>query len=76
MWAELSQQLDAKGLKVRKGVAQDASFIEADPGSSNKARGEEAKSRRSRNGDWAKRAKGSMFGYKLHVKTDLNFGLV
>ena len=76
VWVELSRQLDAKGLKVKKGVAQDASFIEADPGPSGKPRGEEAKSRRSRDGDWAKRAKGSVFGYKLHVKTDLDLGLV
>ena len=27
LWAELQRQLDAKGLRVRKGVAQDASFI-------------------------------------------------
>jgi len=25
---------------------------------------------------WAKRPKGSVFGYKLHVKTDLDHGLV
>jgi IS5 family transposase len=76
VWAELQRQLDKKGLKVRKGVAQDASFITADPGPSGKPRGEEAKTRRSRGGDWAKRAKGSVFGYKLHVKTDLKYSLV
>jgi IS5 family transposase len=32
--------------------------------------------RRSRDGDWAKRLKESFFGFKLHVKTDLGFGLV
>jgi transposase, IS5 family len=76
VWVELQRQLDAKGLKVRKGVAQDASFIEADPGPSGKPRGVEARTRRCRDGDWAKRAKGSVFGYKLHVKTDLDLGLV
>ncbi len=76
IWAELQRQLDEKGLKIKKGVAQDASFIEADPGPSNKPRGEEAQTRRSRDGDWAKRVKGSVFGYKLHVKTDLDHGLV
>jgi IS5 family transposase len=34
VWAELQRQLNAKGLKVRHGIAQDATFIEADPGSS------------------------------------------
>ena len=58
IWAELQRQLDEKGLKVRKGVAQDASFITADPGPSGKPRGEEAATRRSSDGDWAKRPKG------------------
>jgi len=49
--AELQRQLDEKGLRVRKGVAQDASFIEADPGPSGKPRGDEAATRRSRDGD-------------------------
>jgi len=33
VWKELQRQLDAKGLKVRKGVVQGATFITADPGS-------------------------------------------
>jgi len=76
IWAELQRQLDVKGLKVRKGVAQDASFITADPGPSGKPRGEMASTRRSRDGGWAKRREGSTFGYKLHVKADLEYGLV
>jgi IS5 family transposase len=32
--------------------------------------------RRSRDGDWAKRLKESFFGFKLHVKTDLDLGIV
>jgi IS5 family transposase len=76
VWAELQRQLDEEGLRVRKGVAQDASFIEADPGQSSKPRGDDALTRRCRDGDWAKRLKGSVFGYKLHVKTDLDHGLV
>jgi len=76
IWAELQRQLDEKGLRVRKGVAQDASFITADPGPSGKPRGEMAKTRRCRDGAWAKRRDGSTFGYKVHVKTDLEYGLV
>ena len=76
IWAELQRQLDEKGLRVRKGVAQDASFIEADPGPSGKPRGDGAATRRSRDGDWAKRLKESFFGFKLHVKTDLDLGLI
>jgi transposase, IS5 family len=77
VWRELQRQLDERGLKVRKGVAQDASIIEADPGqSSGKPRGDGALTRRSRDGDWAKRLRESFFGFKLHVKTDLDFGLI
>ena len=40
VWAELQRQLDAMGLHVKRGTMQDATFIEADPGSSKKPRGE------------------------------------
>ncbi len=76
LWEELQRQMDERGLKVKKGVAQDASFITADPGGSGRSRGEHARTRRSRDGDWAKRRRGSSFGYKLHVKTDLEHGLI
>jgi len=77
VWDELQRQLDAKGLRVRKGVAQDASIIEADPGQcSGKPRGDDALTRRSRDGSWAKRLKESFFGFKLHVKRDLDLGLI
>ena len=47
VWEELQQQLDEKGLNVKKGVVQDATFITADPGHApaEKPRGEEAKTR-------------------------------
>ena len=49
VWAELQRQLDEKGLTVKKGVAQDASFITSDPGhaAADKPRGEEAQMRRT-----------------------------
>ena len=57
IWEELQRQLDAKGLKVKKGVAQDASFITANPGHAraDKPRGTEARTRRSRDGSWTKK---------------------
>jgi IS5 family transposase len=77
IWRELQRQLDARGLRVRKDVVvQDATFITADPGKASKPRGGEARTRRSRDGDWAKRRGGSSFGYKLHVKEDLDQGLI
>ena len=32
IWEELQKQIDSKGLKVKEGVIQDATFITADPG--------------------------------------------
>lgn len=76
VWAELQRQLDAMGLQVKRGTVQDATFIEADPGSSKKLRGENAKTRRSRDGTWAKKGSESHFGYKLHQKTDIDYCLI
>jgi IS5 family transposase len=78
LWKELQRQLDNNGLKVKKGVIQDATFITADPGhaKADEPRGDEAKTRRSKDGTWMKKASKSYFGFKLHVKTDTDFGLI
>lgn len=78
VWAELQRQLDVKGLTIRKGVVQYASFITSDPGHAraDKPRGDEARTRRSQDGAWAKKGGKSVFGYKLHVKMDLDHGLI
>ena len=78
IWRELQRQLDAKGLKVKKGIIQDASFITSDPGhaKADKPRGDEAKTRRSKDGTWVKKGNKSHFGYKLHTKLDVDFGLI
>jgi transposase, IS5 family len=78
IWAELQRQLDVKGLKVKKGVVQDASFITADPGhaKADEPRGGEAKTRRSKDGSWSVKGSKSYFGYKLHAKVDTDLGLV
>lgn len=78
VWAELQRQLDEKGLSVKKGVVQDATFITADPGHAraDKPRGDEAQTRRSRDGTWTKKGSRSYYGYKLHMKMDLDHGLI
>jgi IS5 family transposase len=72
IWEELQRQLDEKGYRIKRGTIQDATFITADPGHApaEKPRGDEAKTRRSRDGTWMKKGKKSEFGYKLHVLTD------
>jgi transposase, IS5 family len=77
IWQELQRQLDAKGLVVKEGSIQDATFITSDPGrSGNKPRGDEARTRRSKDGTWAKKGEEFYFGYKLHNKVDVEFGLI
>lgn len=78
IWQELQQQLDSIGLKVKKGVIQDATFITSDPGhaKADKPRGAGAKTRRSKDGTWAKKNSKSYFGYKLHSKSDMDYGLI
>ena len=73
IWDEFLNQLRAKGYDVKKGVIQDATFITSDPGhaKSDVPRGEEAKTRRSRDGEWAKKGNKSYFGYKGHIKVDI-----
>ena len=73
IWDELGRQLEAKGIIVKKGAIQDASFIHADPGkkkSGMQGRGREAKTSRSKDGSWTKKGKKSIFGFKSHHKVD------
>jgi len=78
IWNELQRQLDAKGLEIRKGTIQDATFITADPGhaSTDTLRGDNAKTPRSKDGTWTKKGMKSYFGYKLHGAMDEDFGLI
>ena len=56
LWQELQRQMDSKGLVVKEGTIQDATFITTDPGrSGNKPRGDEARTRRSKDGTWARK---------------------
>jgi len=59
-------------------VIQDATFITADPGhsSSDTPGDEEVKTRRSREGTWAKKGDKSFFGYKLHILMDKDHQLI
>ena len=78
LWSDLQQHLDARGLTIRRGVIQDATFITADPGhaKADTPRGDQARTRRSRDGTWAKKGKKSQFGFKLHTLVDKEFQLI
>jgi IS5 family transposase len=74
---ELQRQLDSKGLVVKEGSIQDATFITADPGApGDRPAGDNARTRRSKDGTWTKKGDKFYFGYKLHNNVDVEFGLI
>lgn len=72
IWEEFLNQIRAKGYDIKKGIIQDATFITSDPGHarSDIPRGDNAKTRRSKDGTWAKKGNESHFGYKGHIGVD------
>jgi len=70
IWDEFGKQLESQGVIIKKGMIQDASFIQADPGKKNsgmQGRGREAKTSRSKDGSWTKKNGQSHFGFKAHT---------
>lgn len=89
IWDELQRQLDKKGYKVKKGVIQDASFIDADVGrkrywKEKKAKEEGKKikytkkqlSHIDRDGSFAVKNGQVHYGYKDHTKLDVDNHLI
>ena len=89
MWDELQKQLDKKGYIVKKGVIQDASFIEADAGRTRiqkekKAKkegkeieySEKQKQHIDRDGTFAVKNNQVYYGYKNHTKIDVDNHLI
>ncbi len=78
IWDELQRQLDSLGLTVKHGVVQNATFITADPrhAKAGTPRGNDAETRRSKDGTWTKKGNKSFFGYKVHSKMDTDLGLI
>lgn len=72
IWEEFISQLKDRGYDIKKGIIQDATFITSDPGHarSDVPRGDSAKTRRSKDGTWAKKGNESHFGYKGHIAVD------
>jgi transposase, IS5 family len=78
IWNELKRQLDEQGYSIKRGTIQDTSFITSDPGQApaEKPRGDDAKTRKSRDGTWATKDSKSEFGYKLHSLIDKEYQFV
>ena len=89
IWAELQRQLDKKGYEIKKGVIQDASFIEADLGKkryqkekSAEKKGEKIeyteKQKRhiDRDATFSVKSQQIHYGYKNHIKLDVDNNLI
>ena len=64
---EIRDQIMAKRIRIKKGTIQDASYIESDKGEYGKPRGDDAKTRRSKDGTSATKNHEPHFGYKAHT---------
>ena len=68
IWTELQRQLDSKGIRVRKGIAQDATFITSDLGHKKHEETREiGHTRRSKDGTFTKKNNKIYFGCKGHI---------
>ena len=89
IWEEMQRQLDARGYRVKEGVIQDASFIEADLGK--KRCHQEKKARRQgepvrytkkqrrhmdQDGGFSVKQGQVHYGYKSHIKVDIDHHLI
>ena len=73
IWNELQRQLESKGIRVKKGSAQDATFITSDPGhEKHEEPRSQGKTRRSKDGSFTKKNNKTFFGYKGHSIVDDN----
>jgi len=89
IWEEVQRQLDEKGYKIKKGVIQDASFIEADLGRKRYQKEKKAKeegkkieyspkqlSHIDKDGSFAVKNGQVHYGYKDHTKLDVDNHLI
>jgi len=63
----IRDQIMAKRIRIKPGTIQDASFIESDRGEYGKQRGDDAKTRRSKDGASTTKNGEKHFGYKTHT---------
>ncbi len=89
IWNELQRQLDKKGYVTKKGIIQDATFIEADQGKKRiqleKKAGSEGreieytdkqKAHMDKDGTFAVKGNNVHYGYKSHIKLDVENNLI
>lgn len=76
VWYELQRQLNAKGFTVKKGVIQDATFIQAEGSRTAKSEKREGSSHMDRDATFTAKNNQVIFGYKTHTKIDASHMLI
>ena len=89
IWVELQRQLDDKGYEIKKGVIQDATFIEADLGRKRYSKEKKAKKNGEKieytekqkqhidkDGSFSVKHGQVYYGYKNHIKIDVGNHLI
>jgi IS5 family transposase len=79
IFAEITRQLDAKGLIVKRGTLIDASLVAARARPPHKVKDEEAepaKASADRDARWGRKGKKSVFGYKIHIGVDAGHTII
>ena len=76
LFAELSRQLEERGLLVKQGTLIDATIIEAQARRPSMGQGPGARSATDRDAAWTRKGGGAYFGYKAHVGMDEGSGLI
>ena len=67
---EIRDQVMVNRIRIRKGTMRDASFVEADRGEYGKSKGEDAKTRRSKDDSSGTKNHEHHFDYKSHTLTN------
>jgi len=75
-FAEVTRQLEARGLMLKKGTLLDASIVEAAHRPPARENGPGAAHAKEPGADWTNKAGKSYFGYKVHVGVDEGSGLI
>lgn len=78
VFAEISRQLEAKNLILKRGTLIDASLVAARANPPRKPRGADAPSTPSADPDarWGRKGKKSVFGYKIHIGVDADHTII
>jgi IS5 family transposase len=75
-FAEITRQLDAQGLVLRRGTLMDASIVKAKHNPPPHAAGPGAKHEKEPDADWTHKNGKACFGYKAHIGVDQGSGLI